>query len=443
MSVMLPIWLCVFGWHAYEAKTIGRQIEQERIKETARQLLAVLQPLVEQPKTMLQVVKKLENIGNANDAIGGPLCQSAHLQVWKAHTIVYTTLQLPTNLPTITEGGSDATLPVENFGLSWTEADTASGLTVRVVQSCPSVTTITPLVAVFYFFPVLVSFPFLLFPAWFIIKVGLRPLNDIVREIEERSATSLSPLGTSKFKELSPLVGSVNQLMERLAGRLAREREFLSDAAHELKTPLAIIQVNADSLLNNLDNRSHQRIREASNGLRQGVSRATHTVHQLLKLARSSVDHGREELQPIDLVEVLRDCIALADHLAFSRAIDIELQAPESCCLPLHRESVTALIDNLIDNAIKYSFDRGHIVVRVTDTPHGTQLAVYDEGSGIPEDLRKKVFERFFRLPGQDQIGSGLGLAIVEKAAARNDAHVRLDLGLNGKGLAVIVDFGE
>ena len=105
--------------------------------------------------------------------------------------------------------------------------------------------------------------------------------------------------------------------------------------------------------------------------------------------------------------------------------------------LPLHRESVAALVDNIIGNALKYSPDEGAVLVRLA----GTRLAVSDQGPGIALALREKVFERFYRVPGQEQPGSGLGLSIAERAAARNGARIGLEDGPGGKGLTVTVDF--
>jgi two-component system sensor histidine kinase QseC len=290
----------------------------------------------------------------------------------------------------------------------------------------------------YYLEPLLFSLPLLLIPAFFIIRVGLRPLKTIVGEIEERSATDLSPLAPSPYRELSSLVTSVNRLMERLTERLEREKEFLLDAAHELKTPLSIIQVNADSLNNSL---TPQRQQEATEGLRQGVGRATHTVHQLLALARSDSDRDNADLQDIDLVELVRDRMAQAVQLATLRGIELELHSPEACHLPLNRESMASLLDNVISNAIKYSPSDSPVLVSVKQAEGKVELTVADQGPGIPPELRQKVFERFFRLPGQDQPGSGLGLAIAERAASRNNGKISLCAGERGAGLTVVVEF--
>jgi two-component system sensor histidine kinase QseC len=124
-----------------------------------------------------------------------------------------------------------------------------------------------------------------------------------------------------------------------------------------------------------------------------------------------------------------------------ARGIDIELQAPQSVELPLHRESMASLIDNLVDNAVKYSPQNGKIMVSLVNEESGIRLTVSDEGPGIPEALREKAFERFYRIPDQEQDGSGLGLAIAGRAAVINHAVIHLDAGPGGTGLAAVVEF--
>jgi two-component system sensor histidine kinase QseC len=363
-------------------------------------------------------------------------------QVWKHGKLVY---QSPdAGLPPTNSSASPEAQPLRDGWVAWVERDPQSDTTVRMATEVIGEWLLQISSIGYYLEPLLFSLPLLLIPAFFIIRVGLRPLNAIVGEIEGRSAADLTPLAPSPYKELSPLVSSVNRLMERLSERLQREQEFLLDAAHELKTPLSIIQINAESLNNS---RSQQRFEEAANGLREGVNRATHTVHQLLALARSGSDRDSTELHDMDLVELIIDRLALAVQIANVRGIELELQGPDSCVLPLHRESMASLIDNLVSNAIKYSPSGSRILVNVNEQHDvenvrtGAQLSIADQGPGIPSDMRKKVFERFFRLPGQDQPGSGLGLAIAERAVARNNGVIRLENANDNTGLVVFVDF--
>jgi two-component system sensor histidine kinase QseC len=224
--------------------------------------------------------------------------------------------------------------------------------------------------------------------------------------------------------------------MRRLSERLAREHEFLADAAHELKTPLSVVQINAHLLEGAAD--ATQRT-EAGAGLREGVARATHAVHQLLAFERARQASTDAPLQELDLAALLRERVAVAAPLALQRGVDIELRASAAAILPLHRESMAALLDNVVGNAIKYSPGGARVDVCLDAGPC---ITVTDQGPGIAPALRARVFERFYRVPGQDQAGSGLGLAIAERAAARNGARIALDGGPDGRGLAVRIAFG-
>jgi two-component system sensor histidine kinase QseC len=289
----------------------------------------------------------------------------------------------------------------------------------------------------YYTRPLLLCLPLLLLPAWLILRRGLRPLRQIGREIERRDAKDLAPLPDTPYAELAPVVEAVNRLMARLTQRLTREREFLVDAAHELKTPLAVIEANADRLL-----RAAPAATEAREGLHVGVQRITHTVHQLLSLMRSGSESAADgsELSRQDLVALLRDRLALLAPLAHRQGVELELRGPEEAWLPLAREGMASLLDNLIDNAIKYG--AAQVLVSLEGGARsGWRLSVADDGPGIPAHLQAKVFERFYRLPGQDQPGSGLGLAIVEQVAARHRASIGLGPGLGGRGLGVTLEF--
>jgi two-component system sensor histidine kinase QseC len=171
------------------------------------------------------------------------------------------------------------------------------------------------------------------------------------------------------------------------------------------------------------------------------VSRAAHTVHQLLSLSRSGSDRDKGDFVQIDLIDLLRDRLALAMQSAMPREIMISLHSPDSCVLPMHRESMVSLIDNLMSNAVKCSPSKSRIAVSVKRGKASVQLIVADAGPGIPPEFRSRVFERFYRLPRHDGEGSGLGLSIAERAAARNFGAIYLQDGRNGIGLTVVAEF--
>jgi signal transduction histidine kinase len=441
IAVMLLIWLANLALDLYETRTTKRRDMQRELRASALRILVVMQTVGSRPPDQIKpVVHKMEQLHYALYKELGWYTPALQTQVWRNGQLLYASPDA--GLPPTDARAGPYGQPLRDGWVASVESDPETGVTVRMTTEVIGEWMLQVSSVGYYFAPLLFSVPFLLLPAWFIIRVGLRPLRSIVGEIEQRSATDLSPLAPSPYQELSPLVGSVNRLMERLTERLEREQEFLIDAAHELKTPLSIIQINADSLTGMpVATRTPQRMEEAGQGLRTGVQRATHTVHQLLALARSGGDRDSASLVSRDLVGLVADRLALAGQIAATRGIDIELQAPERCALPMHLESMASLIDNLVSNAVKYSPQGGRVSVRIGERADGVALSVTDQGPGIAPAMQRKVFERFFRLPDQDQAGSGLGLAIAERAAARNQGRIHLGNRDDGPGLRVEVLF--
>jgi len=435
LLVMLAIWLGVVGLAVYETKVLHARHTAAENRGWARQILLNLRSVAHDPAEVARVATQVEKLRYDMLREVDYWPKPAMLQVWLHDQRIY---QSEGGLPSgLALPGPDS----PRLGTEWstdTERDVASGLVVRRDAMHDTSWLLTGSGAAYYVAPLLYSLPFLLLPAWLIVQRGLQPLQAMVAAIEQRSGSALQPLPPSGYRELAPLAAAVNRLMQPLTERVERDKEFLTDAAHELKTPLSVIQANAHLLLNHRDNPA--RLQEADHGLRQGVARATHTVHQLLALERARHDAEAGAAQQVDLVHLLRERLAHAAPLAIQRDVELELDAPDECPLVLHRESVVALLDNLVGNAVKYSPDGGRVRVSLTAGP-APLLAICDEGPGIAPELRTKVFERFYRIPGQTQAGSGLGLAIAERAALRNGASVALLDGEAGRGLLVQVRF--
>jgi two-component system sensor histidine kinase QseC len=437
IGVMLLVWLANLALDVYETRTSKRRDMQRELRASALRILVVMQTAGQRPPEELRpLVRKMEQLHYALYKELGWYAPALQTQIWRHGELLYASPDA--GLPVTNAAAGPNGQPLRDGWVVAVESDPASGVTVRMATEVIGEWLLQVSSIGYYLAPLLFSVPFLLLPAWVIIRTGLRPLKTIGDEIEQRSPSDLSPLAPSPYEELSPLVGSINRLMARLAERLEREQEFLVDAAHELKTPIAIIQLNADTLATAS---SAERLEDAGQGLRAGVQRATHTVHQLLALARSGSDRDAAALLPRDLVQLVADRLALAGQLAATRGIEIELLAPDSCELGLHLESMASLIDNLVSNAIKYSPQGGRVTIAIAREAHDVCLSVSDQGPGIAPDMQHKVFERFFRLPDQDQPGSGLGLAIAERAAARNRGRIELANRSDGPGLRVQVRF--
>lgn len=285
--------------------------------------------------------------------------------------------------------------------------------------------------------PIVISAMLLMIPVWLSVRVAVRPWRRINDEISARGAGDLSALTYEpKEQELRPLVRTVNDLLERVRDGVTRERRFIADAAHELRTPLAAMRVNAEAL--------HERgvdpcTQELLDGMVQSGDRAARLVGQLLNLMRADAPQSALPPRPLRLDELAQECLAALAPLARQRGLALQLDAPEPVEVLGEAETLASMIDNLVENAMKYSPDQGEIVVRVSRNDAGALLTVADQGAGIPAELHSRVFERFYRIAGQSRPGSGLGLSIVEAAIARHQGVVSLSNVSDGPGLLVSV----
>jgi two-component system sensor histidine kinase QseC len=235
------------------------------------------------------------------------------------------------------------------------------------------------------------------------------------------------------------LVTNLDALLRRVRESAKRESEFIADAAHELRTPLAAMRINVEALRQ----RPHESADETLlDGLVHAGDRATRLVSQLLSLMRSDAAPAAASQQPLRLDELAQERLAALGAIAQQRGVELELEAPAAVTIAGERQGLITLIDNLVENAIKYSPPGSSVVVQVTAGRAGeARLSVEDAGPGIPVALRERVFERFYRAPDQTQSGSGLGLAIVRSVAEVHHATVSLGEPGGHPGLRVCVDF--
>jgi len=437
LAVMLIIWLATLARTVYETTVTQRRIAAIENRGWTQQILLNMRSVDDHPEQMPRIGQQIEVLRQDMFKDMGFDPPPVHVQVWKGAQLVFGAAPgLSSDLPQ-----PDAASPL---GDDWVSSMERGGdLTVRRLAKVNGGWIFSTSGAAYYLTPLLYSFPFLLLPAWFLVKAGLRPLRAMVGDIEARGAADLRPLAATPYVELSPLAEAINGLMQRLKLRQQSEKAFLADAAHELKTPLSVIQMNAHLLLSRLPaDDEGGRLQEAGRGLQQGVARAAHAVHQLLALERAGSDGGSPLVEDVDLLRFLRERLAAAAPAGWERGVELELQGEGSCVLPLHRESLEALFDNLFDNAIKYSPPQGRVLVALHGSGRDCRCTVQDEGPGIAPALREKVFERFYRVPGQSQGGSGLGLAIARQAAARNGASVVIEDGAGDTGATLVVRFG-
>jgi signal transduction histidine kinase len=286
--------------------------------------------------------------------------------------------------------------------------------------------------------PLLFLAPVMALMAWWLAALTLAPLRRVVAEVRARDGKLLQPLpDTGLPDDVSPLVVALNGLLERLGQTLDTQRAFLSDAAHELRSPLTALKLQIETL-----KRAHD---EPTRGaaiatLADGVDRAARIVEQLLTLARSEPGAPGAAMEPLDLSEVVRQAVADTVPYALSRGSAFELFADEPVSVRGDRMGLSVLVRNLADNAVRYSPKGSRVELRVFSDAGVPTLQVDDAGPGIPPEERERVFDRFYRRATGDEEGSGLGLAIVRSVAAQHGATVTLDASPLG-GLRVQVRF--
>jgi two-component system OmpR family sensor kinase len=286
--------------------------------------------------------------------------------------------------------------------------------------------------------PLVLLLPLLGVGIWIIVGHALRPLSRISSALRARTPSSLEPLPQQDLpEELVPLLGSLNDLLQRLNRALEAQRHFVADAAHELRSPLTAVQLQLQ-LVKRAASDDERTL--ALTRLERGVQRSTRLVQQLLTLARQDPQEPRVDHESVDLDRLAREVIADFEPMAQRDRLTLALESQG----PLHfrgdGESLRVMLGNLVDNAIRYT-SRGGVIVRVQQRDGSAVLEVEDTGAGIPAEERARVFDRFYRVPGQKiEEGSGLGLAIVKRVADRHRGRISLDAGAGQSGLRVTVE---
>jgi two-component system sensor histidine kinase TctE len=276
--------------------------------------------------------------------------------------------------------------------------------------------------------------------AWLGVSRGLKPLTDLASQIEARDHNNLSPVPqTGLPREARVLAARINELLARLGSTIRAQKRFVADAAHQLRTPLAAVMLQLERAERASD---ADTVRNALHALHRSVERAGRMTQQLLALARTDPEASNAvELKSLDLVALARRVGEEWIPRALKREIDFGLIVPGGPVLIAGDDRLLSeLLSNLIDNALRYSGAAGRVSVIVEGGPQ-PMLAVQDDGPGIPEDERARIFERFYRVPGSSGDGCGLGLAIVEEIARLHRSTVEVSSGTDARGSRFTVVF--
>lgn len=284
---------------------------------------------------------------------------------------------------------------------------------------------------------------------WFAVQRGLAPLVELGREIDDRqvrSGESLRPLDLAAIPyEVHPPVQAINELFGRLEIAIKVIRDFIADASHQMKTPLASLRVHLALLERSAVHQ--QSDLETIAEIERSTKHLDRLVAQLIVLARAEEnavsDEGRHARS--DLLTVTADVMSLLAPLASTTNVQLAFEADvASASAGIEQSVLHEVLTNLIDNAIRYSANGGSVIVRVFANAEHCAVTVSDNGPGIPRELRERVFDRFYRVPSANRPpGSGLGLSIVRTLLQPSSATIELADGIGGKGLSATVRFSR
>lgn len=278
--------------------------------------------------------------------------------------------------------------------------------------------------------PLLVLIPVLLILTRVIIRKALSPLIHLSRQLDQRSDSHLQPLPETDLPdEIMPFVTAINSLMHRVGVVLSQQRRFIADAAHELRSPLTALTLQAENLehADTIEERS-DRLQK----LKLGLVRARTLLDQLLSLARQQA--GVDSAAEVRLDRLLRQVLEDLMPMAIAKGVDLGCHRLEEVVVTAPAESLSILLRNAVDNALRYSPAGGRVDVELYLERGEVAFQVSDTGPGIPIGDEERLFEPFYRVMGSDEIGSGLGLAIVRSIAERLGGRVTLRNRENGKG---------
>ncbi len=375
-------------------------------------------------------------------AEGGPLADGAAaqdmiIQVWRADGLML--YRSPSDRllpPQAVLGFTDLRVAGEPYRVYALRTATQ---VVQVAQQTEARRRMAGQLALRAVLPVALLAPLLMLVVWWVVGRALAPVERVRAQVAARRADDLAPLPTAGLPaELRPLVDEMNGLLTRLAAAWGALTHFTADAAHELRSPLAALRLQAQGLQRAQGDEAR---RVATERLLAGIDRATRLVEQLLALARQEGAAREAAFAPVDLAALARAAVADARPEAERRRIGLALDAPAPAVVPGQAEALAVLLRNLVENALRHAPEGGQVRVSAHAAGEGAELLVEDSGPGIAPDDRPRVLDRFYRAPGAPGHGSGLGLAIVRAVAERHGAALALDESPGLGGLRVRLGF--
>lgn len=287
--------------------------------------------------------------------------------------------------------------------------------------------------------PLLIGGLLMLIAVNFVLTMNMTALRELADRISKREPESLAQIELAQTPvELAPIVRELNELLDRVQAAFEREKRFIDAAAHEIRTPIAALQIHVQNALR------AENLQERENSLAEalvGLQRTTKVAEQLLSFSRITARVDSEKFQVIALDRICRDVIADQEPLLAQRGQTIGFDGQPDCMVSCDQYKIQRLLQNLIDNASQYGRPDGDIQVELDKQDGRVELRVANDGEPVPEDEVEKIFAPYYRVPGNTAPGSGLGLAIVKEIAEQHKARVSVRRKEDGQGTVVCVSF--
>jgi len=364
------------------------------------------------------------------------------VQVWQGDILKYKSQQAPATRINAPLGFSE-----QNFsGQRWrTYVSQTEQLSIIVAQPLKQRQELADEVVLASIYPVVLSLPLQALLIWLVVSKGLQPLRRLTQQLSSKKADDLTPVQLPEIpQEMTQMLATTNQLLQRLDSAFVREKRFASDVAHELRTPLTLLQVT-------LHNAQQQWLAQGvadpdgmMNALQHGVARMSQLIEQIMLLNRTNPEHFKAKLQAMDLTSLCREIIAELYPQILSKQQQIALDAADNLMVAADPFALRVLLINIVGNASKYTPDGGQISVSLQRIGGKVQIVVEDSGPGIAPEEYSRVFDRFYRVGGDRHQsgtpGSGLGLAIVKEIVGLHHGQLSLARSSFQSGLKVTVE---
>lgn len=442
LSVTLITSLAIVGSLFIEHKNIQAHLDaQLTVASEHLKILIDTQPNKPNWKLLEKKLSAIYSYADNESNISKQLQDMNTFQVWGADSklLMHSGNSPITPLSNLTSSGLNYDLIHKTSWRTSVLHDKERGYTIIVAQPSQRRQLVANKLTQDSIYILLITYPILGFLIWMIVGKALAPVSRITGQLRHRKAAYLEPVDMRDVpSEVKPLVNELNSLFVRLSDSFEREKRFAGDAAHELRTPLAVMSAQTQVAMRADDPKDRK---EALKKLLNGVERSSHIIHQLLTMSRMAPQASLHEATDMDLTQAATDTISDLIQSALNKNIDLGMDAPEHLIIQCNNVAIAILLRNIVDNAIRYTPDGGVVSLDIKGkkilNKRYAIITVTDTGPGIPEELRERVFERFFRVVGNKAQGSGLGLGIVKQIVALHGGSVELNTPAGGKGLEI------